>query len=70
MRVALLPRVHTLCLATTSAGVRAHSLLLLARAVARMEREEADKILQTVAQVRVCAGVKCVKAWTGVNVPG
>lgn len=30
---ALIPRVHTLCLATTSASVRAHAMLLLARQV-------------------------------------
>ncbi|KAK9813184.1 hypothetical protein WJX72_010231 [[Myrmecia] bisecta] len=47
----LLPRMHGLCLSTTSAAVRIRAILSLDMLAPRMNKEEAVKTLQTVAQV-------------------
>lgn len=49
----LLPRMHTLCLKTTSASVRVNSLTCMGRIVARLDEDEAGKMLQTAG--KVCA---------------
>ena len=47
----LLPRMHTLCLKTTSASVRVNSLTCMARVAARLDEDEAGKMLQTAGKV-------------------
>lgn len=47
----LLPRMHSLCLKTTSASVRLNSLTCMARLAARLDEDEAGKMLQTAAKV-------------------
>ena len=47
----LLPRMHTLCLKTTSASVRVNSLTCMGRIVARLDEDEAGKMLQTAGKV-------------------
>jgi len=47
----LLPRMHTLCLKTTSASVRVDSLTCMGRIVARLDEDEAGKMLQTAGKV-------------------
>lgn len=47
----LLPWMHTLCLKTTMASVRVNALRCMARVAARLDEEEAGKMLQTAAKV-------------------
>lgn len=47
----LLPRMHTLCLKTTSASVRVNSLTCMGRLAARLDEDEAGKMLQTAGKV-------------------
>ena len=47
----LLPRMHALCLKTTSASVRVNALTCMARVAARLDEDEAAKMLQTAAKV-------------------
>ena len=47
----LLPRMHTLCLKTTSASVRVNALTCMGRIVARLDEDEAGKMLQTAGKV-------------------
>ncbi|KAL0052017.1 hypothetical protein WJX82_006565 [Trebouxia sp. C0006] len=47
----LLPRMHTLSLKTTSASVRVNSLTCMGRIVARLDEDEAGKMLQTAGKV-------------------
>ena len=48
----LLPYPLNLTLQFHPAGVRAHSLLLMAAVASRLDRSEADKMVTTLAQVR------------------
>ncbi|DBA79962.1 TPA: hypothetical protein ACH3X1_008165 [Trebouxia sp. C0004] len=47
----LLPRMHSLCLKTTSASVRVNSLTCMGRIAARLDEDEAGKMLQTASKV-------------------
>ena len=51
LKADLLPRMHTLCLKTTSASVRVNSLTCMGKVAARLDEEEAGKMLQTAAKV-------------------
>lgn len=51
LKTELLPRMHTLCLKTTSASVRVNSLTCMARVAARLDEDEAGKMLQTAGKV-------------------
>lgn len=51
VKTELLPRVHSLCLKTTSASVRVNSLNCMARLAARLDEDEAAKMLQTAGKV-------------------
>lgn len=51
LKAELLPRMHTLCLKTTSASVRVNSLTCMGKVAARLDEEEAGKMLQTAAKV-------------------
>lgn len=51
LRAELLPWMHTLCLKTTMASVRVNALTCMARVAARLDEEEAGKMLQTAAKV-------------------
>lgn len=47
----LLPRMHQLCLKTNSASVRVNSLVCMGKVSARLDEEEAGRMLQTAAKV-------------------
>lgn len=51
LKAELLPRMHSLCLKTTSASVRVNSLTCMAKVAARLDEDEAAKMLQTAAKV-------------------
>lgn len=52
LKAELLPWMHTLCLKTTMASVRVNSLKCMAQVAARLDEDEASKMLQTAAKVR------------------
>lgn len=55
VKAELLPRMHSMCLKTTSASVRANSLTCMARLAAGLHEDEAVKMLQTAGKVgHVC----------------
>ena len=56
LRSELLPRLHTLCLKTTSAGVRVSALTCMGRVAPRLDQDEAGQMLQTAAKVRGLLG--------------
>ena len=47
----LVPKLHSVCLSTTAAAVRSSALLCMAKCAAKLDREEAMKMLQTATQV-------------------
>lgn len=51
LKADLLPRMHALCLKTTSASVRVNSLTCMAKVAARLDEDEAGKMLQTAGKV-------------------
>ena len=51
LKAELLPRMHSLCLKTTSASVRVNSLTCMAKLAARLDEDEAAKMLQTASKV-------------------
>ncbi|KAL3160085.1 hypothetical protein ABBQ32_010866 [Trebouxia sp. C0010 RCD-2024] len=51
LKAELLPRMHALCLKTTSASVRVNALTCMARVAARLDEDEASKMLQTAGKV-------------------
>lgn len=51
LKAELLPRMHALCLKTTSASVRVNALTCMARVAARLDEDEAGKMLQTAGKV-------------------
>ena len=51
LKTELLPRMHSLCLKTTSASVRVNSLNCMARVAARLDEDEAAQMLQTAGKV-------------------
>ena len=51
----VLPRVHSLCLRTSSAAIRARALSAMADLSVRVKRAEADAMLATASQVRLLA---------------
>ena len=52
LKAELLPWMHTLCLKTTMASVRVNSLKCMAQVAAKLDEDEAAKMLQTAAKVR------------------
>ncbi|GFH32142.1 SCY1-like protein 2, partial [Haematococcus lacustris] len=51
LKAELVPRLHAACMRTTSGSVRVYTLTLMAKVVGRLDREEANKIIDTAAQV-------------------
>lgn len=51
VKAELLPWMHTLCLKTTMASVRLNSLKCMAKVAAKLDEDEAGKMLQTAAKV-------------------
>ncbi|KAJ9510959.1 hypothetical protein QJQ45_027821 [Haematococcus lacustris] len=51
LKAELVPRLHAACTRTTSGSVRVYTLTLMAKVVGRLDREEANKIIDTAAQV-------------------
>lgn len=51
LKAELLPWMHTLCLKTTMASVRVNSLRCMAQVAAKLDEDEAGKMLQTAAKV-------------------
>lgn len=52
----LVPRMHALCLRTTSAAVRVNALVCMGKVAGRLDKEEAMKFLATAGQVGVAGG--------------
>lgn len=52
LKAEIVPRLHAMCLKTTSAGVRFNSMVALSKIVTRLDQDECDKIVQTVTKVR------------------
>eukprot|EP00873_Tetraselmis_striata_P012105 jgi/Tetstr1/432369/TSEL_021766.t1 len=51
LKAEIVPRLHAMCLKTTSAGVRFNSMVALSKIVTRLDQDECDKIVQTVTKV-------------------
>ena len=59
----LVPRMHALCLRTTSAAVRVNALVCMGKVAGRLDKEEAMKFLATAGQVGVAWGAECRLQW-------
>ena len=55
----LVPRMHALCLRTTSAAVRVNALVCMGKVAGRLDKEEATKFLATAGQVRLASRAEC-----------
>ena len=65
LQEALLPRVHRLCLTTTSAAVRATSLATLAALAGRFDQESANAMVATLQQapcLAFCSTPQCLSS--------
>jgi hypothetical protein len=51
LKTEFVPRLHTMCLKTTAAGVRVNSLVALSKVVGRLDKDECEKIVDTVTKV-------------------
>lgn len=51
LKTEILPRVHGLSMKTVTAKIRINSLVLMGNLVPRLGKEEAEKMIQTCAQV-------------------
>eukprot|EP00983_Pelagomonas_calceolata_P036112 1129465-Pelagomonas_calceolata.AAC.1 len=61
LREGILPRVCTVCLATTTGAVRMHCFRFMACATPRMSPKDVDAVMGTASQVE--GGKKRLKVW-------
>lgn len=50
LKESLVPRAHSLCLQTTSSGVRVAALALMEKLTVRLDRREAERLVETCVQ--------------------
>ncbi len=53
LKTHIMPRVHAVCMRTTTAAVRVHAIAFMTAAVQRLDKEECAAMIDTVTQVRV-----------------